>query len=721
MKNLNKKIQEKFNEIAKSAKLFRVNLTGQEVWDLYLASFPKGEDPTFRDPESSEHNCNHCKNFIRRYGNIVSLDKDFNIISIFGVEFDNEEYGASMKTMDKAIKKSKIVDIFTETFDSLNNLPYEKCNKKNSVYRLGIDSNSKVYTPEEANKYGGVKAGIAYTFNHFHLDIPSSFVDTKGKSIETIQSEFRSAKEVFKRGLDEISLDTLVLVKDLINQNSLLNGTTYLPKIDAMIGYKKDYDKLGSTKKDNWTWFFSYGNFLAKFRNELIGVLCTELSEGMELNKACKNWNHREDPLNKMKPTAPITQGQIEAAKKLVEEGGFTDSFDRRPATMDDIKVSEILHSNIGDGKLKTISMFDNVKATSTKHKRSEFDGVEEVSIEKFMADILPNCTSVEAYLTNSQSGNLVTLTTANNPDSKRIFKWDNNYSWTFNGNLAGKSQLAEMVEAKGGRTDGVFRFTHSWNELEPNQSLMDLHVFMPGNSHAYTGIIHDGYGTGRRVGWNMRTDSLSGGKQDVDYTSEAPQGYIPVENITFPDLSKMPEGTYVCKVHNWSFRKTGGRGKAEIAFAGDSYQYEYPATKNKEWVTVAEVTLKNGVFSINHKLPLVGETTKEIYGLETNNFHKVELVCKSPNHWGEDTIDHKFYFFMLQGCKYPNSLRTFHNENLIPELYAHRKVLEVIGATQLIEPTDKQLSGLGFNSTIKDELILRLSGSFKRVVKVKF
>ena len=183
------------------------------------------------------------------------------------------------------------------------------------------------------------------------------------------------------------------------------------------------------------------------------------------------------------------------------------------------------------------------------------------------MTDILPTCTSVEAFFENRMEGNLVSLTTANNKESKPIFKWSNNYSWTFNGNLAGKSQLTQMVEAKGGRVDGVFRFTHSWNELEPNQSLMDLHVFMPGceipkNYH------HGPYVSGRRVGWNNRTDRLSGGVQDVDYTAAAPQGYIPVENITFPELAKMPEGVYTCAINNWSFRRTGGRGKAEIAIA---------------------------------------------------------------------------------------------------------------------------------------------------------
>ena len=52
--------------------------------------------------------------------------------------------------------------------------------------------------------------------------------------------------------------------------------------------------------------------------------MCSELAEGMELNKACLNWNKRVDPANYMKATAPITKKQIAEAQKLVEENGYT-------------------------------------------------------------------------------------------------------------------------------------------------------------------------------------------------------------------------------------------------------------------------------------------------------------------------------------------------------------------------------------------------------------
>ena len=88
IQTFNKKIQEKLNEISKTGKLFRSYLTGSEIWDIYINSFD--QDPTFRDPESSTHNCNLCKNFIRRYGNIVSINENYEITSMFDVDIEGE-------------------------------------------------------------------------------------------------------------------------------------------------------------------------------------------------------------------------------------------------------------------------------------------------------------------------------------------------------------------------------------------------------------------------------------------------------------------------------------------------------------------------------------------------------------------------------------------------------------------------------------------------------
>ena len=715
-------LKEHFKTMCSSGKLFRTNIPGKEIYELYLASFPTGTDPVFRSPDSTTHTCNNCSNFVRRYGNIVSLNENFEIVTLFsysGFEGERKEVAAKV---DALIKTKIIENVFFETFTELNSLNYEKCNKKNSTFRLGIDKNFKVYNETEASMYGVVKAGETYTFNHMHLDLPKVFVDDSGLSIEKIMSTYRDRFNVFKRSLDEIPLDVLVLVKDLINQGSLLDGTSHLHSVIEQIKHKEKYDEFTGSK-ENWVWHATYSmeERTGKFGNTLLGTLCYELAEGKDLNAACESWNKRVDPANYMKASAPITKKQIEEAQKFVVENGYLESFNRRLAVSTDIDVSEIKHINTTTAVIKPVTIFDTLKPTVKTPVSNNFDSVEEVAIEKFMKDILPGCTSVELYLRNSHQGNLVALTTAISKHSKPIFKLSNNFSWTFNGNLAGKSQLREAVAARGGRVDGVFRFSQSWNNIGRNESLMDLHVFMPGANFS-SEKTHNTYPRERRVGWNNRTDAHSGGIQDVDYTNQAPIGYIPVENITFPDLKRMPAGKYICRIHNWQLRgTTTGGGTAEIEFAGHVYEYEYPRLGHHEWVTVAEVTLDKGVFTIEHKLPCKAETSQELWGMQTNNFHKVNLICLSPNHWGEQGVGNKHYFFMLENAVSDTEIRGFHNENLLPDLLLHRKVMEVLGTQSMIPSTPGQLSGVGFNSTVKDEVILKLTGSFNRVIKVKF
>lgn len=711
VKQFTQLLQEQFDKMCSTGKLFRSSISGDSVWEIYLNAFPAEYNPIFRDPESSTHNCNLCKNFIRRYGNIVAVDQNYKIMTIFDVAAPDEYY-KSATYIKEVLTTAAIKDVFFETFNELNSLPYESCSKTNVKFQLGVDKNVKRYTKEEAEKYGVVKPNEIRTFNHLHLYLPKQFVDITGKSIESIMAFHRDNKNVFQRTMEEIPLDTLSLVIDLIHQGSLLDGSAHLYKVEAIFTKKLIYDELSSNEKDNWCWVNSYNFQFAKFKNELIGVLCTDLAEGKELNEACQAWNKRVDPANYMKAVAPITKRQIEDARKFVEENGYEESFNRRFATIDDIKASEILHVNVGKGEIKSVSIFDNVKSTSTRHKRSEFDGVEEVGIEKFMKDILPSCTSVEAFLTSNHERNFVSLTTANVKDSKPIFKWTNNYSWTFNGNLAGKSQIKEAVKTAGGRVDGVLRFSLIWNYGDgKDASDLDAWCTQPDNRNI-------GYSTGYRKDSGNQFSSC-GGQLDLDNMN--PHGALAIENIYFQDLRSLKRGRYKFWVNQYSARNSQGF-KAEIEFNGELYAYEYNQSLSGSQV-IATVTFENGIFTIEHNLsPSDGiGISKEIYGLQTNEFHKVNLVCLSPNHWNENNTGNKHYFFMLEGCKSPVSIRSFHAENLIPELAQHRKVLEVLGNITLINPTDKQLSGLGFNSTVHDELIVKLQGTHKRMLKIKF
>jgi len=694
-------LQAQFDKMCATGKLFTSTISGSKVAELYLQGF--GEDPIFRDPESSEHNCNNCKNFLHRYGNIVAVDANMNLMTLYDIENVEDEYKNSFALMAETLRNAPIGGIFVETYDMLyRSLRYETNPTRNQeTYILGVPKNVKRYTKEEAEKFGVVKPNEIRTFWHFSVNIPNQFVNFTGNSTESIKGTAKVDYDVFKRAMEEIPTDTLELVRDLINQGSLLDGATHLYKVEAMLKMAKAYKDVPVDKKNTWCWVNSYGFKHARFRSELIGTLCIELAEGRDLNAACQAWNQRVDPVNYMKAKAPITQKQIEEAKKFVEENGYAESFDRRCATIEDIKASDILHLNAGDGTVKKVSVFDSVKATSSRHKRSEFDQVERVTIDKFMKDILPTCTSVEAFLLNTHKGNMVTLTTAATKDSKPIFKWPNNYSWTYNGNLAGKSQIKEEVKKAGGVVDAPFRFSIMWNEDGRDLVDLDAHCVENGGYEIYFS--------------NKCQLSPLKGMLDVDMIRPTGRG---VENIFYQSV---PDGTFRFFIHNYDGHPHKC-SKAELYINGDLYTYNIDKCiyGSEDIVTV---TIKNGeAVNIKHSEYLTDSNalSTELYGLNTNEFHKVNLVCLSPNHW-DGQFGNKHYFFMLEGCKAPESIRGFHNENLIPELLQHRKVMEVLANTTLVESTDKQLSGLGFNATVHDELVVRLKGTHNRILKIEF
>ena len=713
MENFNKQIQAQLAVLTATGILFRSSISGQHVWDIYLRAFKDGQDPIFRDPASTTHMCNHCENFIRRYGNIVAIDDNLNIITMFDFTGTDTFEGVA-EEISHLLQKAPIAEIFVESLEDLKSLPYEACSNSQDTYRLGMAKNTKRYTQEEAEKYGVVKANELRVFHHMHIDMPKKFINKERSSNESIMGIARQRRDVFARGIREIPTDTLELVVDLIKQGSLLNGDTYLDKVVAFAKLSKAFHKIAVEKQDNWLWVTTSGLAIASFRNEVIGTLCVDLAEGVDINVACMSWNKKVDPANFMKVTAPITERQKKEAAQFAEDNGYMESFNRRLATMKDILVPEILHINEGDSKaaVAPVTVFDKIKpATSTRHKRSEFDNVEVVSIDKFMVDILPSCTSVEVLLTNEHEGNLVNLTTPESSESKPIFKWDNNFSWTFNGNLAGKSQIKEAVKLAGGAIDGVLNFRLAWNygPAMNDNSDMDAWAIEP---------------SGGRIGYNTSSRSPGrspfSGQLDVDNTN--PAGKLAVENITWNNLERMKDGVYRLFVHQFSDRNSQGF-TAEIEVDGQTYLYVHNTPVGyKAAVNVADVTLKDGKFSVKHLIPESGVSSKELYGLETNKFHKANLICLSPNHWGNNVVGNKHFLFMLEGCHTDKPVRTFHNENLNSDLLAnHRKVMDVLGAQCTVTGDKKQLAGLGFNATVRDELIVRLSGSHKRVVRICF
>lgn len=687
-KDFVKAIQKNLQQMSKdSSRLFTVNVDTEELYNLYLDSFPAGTNEIYR--ERREYDCSCCRHFIRDVGNVVSI-KNGELHTIWGINpVSDDKYNVVAAALDAYVKQKAVSGVF---------LKKEK--------RIGTPENREMLPTGKINKY-----------EHFFVDLPEIciFKECYGHTLEGDLSQFRDVRNVFKRSLDEISKESVDTVLELIAQNSLYKGAEWKKQLTEFKNYQKEYGKLTDEQKELWIWEKSIaaGAVIGKIRNHSIGTLLVNISEGMDLDLAVRKYEQIVAPVNYKRPKAIFTKKMLENAKKTITELGYMDSLQRRFATLDDITVNNILFSNKDAAKRITgaMDLFDEMEQdVAIDPKR--FSKVEEISAEDFIKNVLPVAKELEVYLENKHIQNMVSLIAPEVADAKTMFKWNNGMSWAYTGNIT-DSDIKENVKAAGGSVTGIVRFSIQWNDGNgKDNSDLDAHCLEPqGGDHIY---------------FSHKISRYTGGELDIDITDPIYQcksnGGVAVENITYPSKERMKPGTYKFYVNQYSFRNSQGF-KAEVEVNGEIHSYEYnsPVRGN---VDVAEVILdQSGNFKVVDKLPGNCATiSKDVWEIKTLQFTPVSVVCYSPNYWDEQKgIGHQHLFFMLKDCINPEEPNGYYNEFLKPELEQHRRVFEALGAKAHVKDVDDQLSGVGFSLTKRNDLIIKVKGATERVVKVKF
>jgi hypothetical protein len=669
--------------------MFRVDVEKDELWETYINGFRSGDNPEYR--KRTEHDCSCCKQFIRTIGGTVAIIDD-KLVSVWDVTTEEEGYNVVAKKLAKLVKSKPIKDPF---------LHYERT--------AGTDRNFEEVTGERPK-----------TWNHFFVNVDSKFVAPKA-NIPTRLGEERSTKDVFLRSLREIDADAVQTVLDLIAQNSLYRGAEYGVAVEAFQKMQKQFHALSVADEDNFAWTNYNGTFktAARIRNTAIGTLLVDLSGSpatvesaakapLDLEAAVRKYEVVVAPSNYRRTTALVTPAMIKKAKEKVAELGLTSALERRYATIHDISINNILFADRAARKVINGDAFDDLLAvTSSRVSSKALDKIEEVPIEKFLKDIVPRIDSMEVLVENHHKANLVSLVAPQDATAKPLFKWDNRFSWSYNGEVA--DAIKERVKKAGGNVEGDLCCRLAWSNYDD----LDFHMIEP-----------DGYEISFRTRGSV---SRCGGQLDVDMNAGRGQTREPVENIFYGNRRTMKEGNYHLFVHQYAKRETKDVGfTVQFDFLGKVTQFTYDkAVPDNAKITVVKFkyTHKEGI-QIIESLPAGNDPSAPgsvVWGIPTQTYHKVNVMMLSPNFWDEKEVGNKHYFFMLDGCKNDGTARGFFNEFLRSDLDQHRKVMEMVGSKMLLENADEQISGLGFSSTLRNTLVARVNGSFTRTIKIVF
>lgn len=668
-------IRKHTDNMTKNAKaLYETNIDKDKLATIYNTGHIGPRAEIFR--KRPTYSCSACYNFIKKFGGVVAIDGD-KVVSVWDAITGDPMYDSIFKSMSEYVKSAKI---------------------------------SRFYITGEADQ--GIKSNIeltedkkTITWHHLHAVLPDRLLNKTKLSDDSINSSMHGKVESLKRALTDITEDAITTTLGLINGNDIYRGSEFKGLVIAFNKVYKEY--IACNNRDIYCWVKSLDldESVCKIRSSSIGLLLFGLAEGDGLDKSVRLYEKAVAPENYKRPTAIVTEKMLKEAKATIDELGYMPSMYRRHATLDDIKVSNVLFSN-RDARKRMKGVVDEIfDGIVTKKAPKISSNTEEIKIEDFISSILPTATSIEAYFESRHMPNLVSLIAPKNPDSPSMFKWDNQFSWIYSGSIA-DSKMKDNVKAAGGKVDGVLRFSIQWNTNGDNSNDYDAHCIEPNNNRIYYGSKY----------------SSSEGNLDVDIMS--PGNKVAVENITWASTKRMLPGRYTFSVNNYNHR--GGRSgfTAEIEFGGTIYSFSYQKDiKHKDTIYVANVTYDGkGNFMMESLLPS-SATSMDAWGLKTGDFYPVTVCMHSPNYWNEQHgVGNKHYMFMLKGCINDEGPNGFLNEFLKEDLMKHKRVFEALGSKMIAEPVEDQLSGLGFSSTKRDNLILKVSGpSSTRTVKVLF
>jgi len=640
-------VEARYSHIAKH-ELFVVDV--ESLFETYLAAFPEGSNPMFRT--RTVHDCQCCKQFVRRLGKVVAIVGG-KVLTVWDDQDVPSPYREVTAAMAAAVRSAPVKTVF-----------------RTKERSYGVSHNFDTKTHERHDHLCG-----KVTDKHYAKD-----PDTK-------RGEREAVFQVLDRGLTEIRRSDLEAVLELIDSNGLYRGAEHREAVSGFMRLLDQCKKPGVDQK-----LFVWENLdhrYARFRNTVIGTLLTDLAEGKDMEQAVKSFETKVAPANYKRPTAVITQKMVEQAVQTMTDLGIGGAIYRRYAKMSDVSVNDVLFvDNSARGKMK-----DGVAALlegSVKKPSVDPKTADRVSSDYFVGTVLPKAKSVAVLVENRHVGNFVSLTAPKTDDGSRLFKWNNPFAWSYDGDVT--DSVKQRVKAAGGNIDAELRVSLSWFNFDD----LDLHARTPDSSHVYFGN--------------------KCGILDVDMNAVRGHTRNAVENLAF---NRLKDGVYSVWVNQYNRRETADVGfEIELEFGGVVRQFSYGKAVSGD-VQCLTLHVSKGVLTRVDSPLTEGSTSQEKWGVHTETAVPVTAVMFSPNHWGDQKVGARHLIFALENCKNPTSARGIYNEFLRADLDKHRKVFEILGNKTKCAPADEQISGVGFTAARGDYVTAVVDG--KRTYLVTF
>lgn len=354
--------------------IFTISNT-DELVDIWLRNMPIAE--------RQHYNCNCCKRFLAAYGGIYTIDSDDVHRSLWAVE-PPRKYQKAVSALEAYVLTQ------ANRADKLAITHYAKPERGRLV---------RTFSSKEKAWIGSYETG---QFTHFEFLIRLQD-EKKELHYREAQERISSAAQGFRMNMAKIEAAVIKLADKRITPMF-----EFVQKWFAAKG--PDRRNLVAEAHDGQT----------HWSGSVLGSMVDLFSEGRSIDEVISSTQKKLNPLAYQRPQV-VAEGQIVAAEKAFEAGGWATALARRNLFSNEIPNSAVIWKSKGRMKAEESHTFSAVRQSLSQSSKRPV-AVVEMSWAMFSKSILPKAKSIKVGTLSSRPA---TLTTAKNPKSKPILRHD--------------------------------------------------------------------------------------------------------------------------------------------------------------------------------------------------------------------------------------------------------------------------------------------------------
>lgn len=365
---------------AATGPLFTTNAGG--LYDTYLSHLPG---------ERQVHTCSHCRQFIDRFGGLVTIGENGHIQPAMWANplTIPAFYRPSNMAVQRLIGAARVTGPFLSA---------------ETMWGTPLTDHGK--------------------WSHLAVQPPPALIYrnkllTAGQAMAAKREDFRTVAA----SLADFTPDMLREAMRLLEADKLARSERFIGPIQWLQKLHEDRAAVRGPIRDNILWraIVTAPDGFCHPRASVIGSLLEDIAAGLPFDDVKSRFNAKMHPLMYQRPQAAPAWQAIAQAEKMVEQLGIARSLERRFARLEEI---EAIWRPTPSDDVPSGGVFGHLKPKRSVTVEPLDIPPQTMTWEKFARTVLPEAEAISLYIGQGRH-NFITYTSAVHADAPPILKWD--------------------------------------------------------------------------------------------------------------------------------------------------------------------------------------------------------------------------------------------------------------------------------------------------------